>query len=245
MMSNSETIDPIEKRLYEVEVRHYWEHKGWGGKFDHLGIWGLSIFAGLTPFCFLWFVIDELTIDSIAFWGLFSFMTMMVLVSRYLFFPDKHRCYHLTPLGIHYTEKDMIPDVAYQVVRGLAWVGIVVCIIAAFILGPLAFVGAGGFALMSFGMTNFRPSINRSYILISERTVVFDLENDCVLSFEALEQDVHAYGGNVFTTTLDQKKELLSILRSLFPSVELVKIQRFKDKYKHPVYHQEEEKATE
>lgn len=244
-MSNSETIDPIENRLYEAEIVHYWEHKGWGGKFDHLGIWGISIFAGLTPFCFLWFVIDELTIDSIAFWGLFSFMTMMVLVSRYLFFPDKHRCYHLTPLGIHYTEKDMIPDVAYQVVRGFAWMGIVVCIIAVFVLGPLAFIGAGGFALMSFGMTNFRPNVNHSYILISERTVVFDLENDGVLSFEAAEQDVHAYGGDIYTMTIDQKQELLATLRSLFPRIEFVKIKRLKDQYKHPVYQQEEEKAAE
>ncbi|OOE92404.1 hypothetical protein BZG76_07635 [Salinivibrio sp. AR647] len=244
-MSYSETINPIEKRLYEVEVRHYWEHKGWGGKFDHLGIWGLSIFAGLTPFCFLWFVIDELTIDSIAFWGLFSFMTMMVLVSRYLFFPDKHRCYHLTPLGIHYTEKDMIPDVAYQVVRGLAWVGIVVCIIAVFVLGPLAFVGTGGFALMSFGMTNFRPTINKHSILICERTVVFDLENDGVLSFAIPEKGAYAYYGDIFTATLDQKQELLATLRSLFPRIEFVKIKRLKDQYKHPVYQQEEEKSAE
>jgi hypothetical protein len=39
----------------------------------------------------------------------------------------------------------MIPDVAYQVVRGFAWVGIVVCIIAAFMLGPLAFFGGRWF----------------------------------------------------------------------------------------------------
>ncbi|OOE63843.1 hypothetical protein BZG20_15850, partial [Salinivibrio sp. IB868] len=232
-MSNRENINPIKKSLYEAEIVHYWEHKGWGGKFAHLGIWGLSIFAGLTPFCFLWFVIDELTIDSIAFWGLFSFMTMMVLVSRYLFFADKHRCYHLTPLGIHYTEKDMIPDVAYQVVRGFSWVGIVACIIAVFVLGPLAFVGAGGFALMSFGMTNFRPNVNHSYILISERTVVFDLENDGVLSFAVPEKGAHAYGGDIYTMTVDQKQELLSKLHSLFPSIEFVKIKRLNDQSKH------------
>jgi hypothetical protein len=172
-------------------------------------------------------------------------MTMMTLITRYLFTPDKHRCYHLTPLGIHYTEKDMIPDVAYQVVRGFAWVGIVVCIIAAFILGPLAFVGAGGFALMSFGMTNFRPSIDNHYILISERTVMFDLENDGVLSFAIPEKGAYAYYGDIFTNTLDQKQELLSTLRSLFSSIEFVKIKRLKEQYKHPVYQQEEEKATE
>jgi len=244
-MSNRENIDSIKKRLYDAEIVHYWEHKGWGGKYEYLWRWGVAIFVNYSIFVFLWLVLDGFTVDRPFFWVVFAFMTMMMLITRYLFTPDKHRCYHLTPLGIHYTEKDMIPDVAYQVVRGFAWVGIVVCIIAVFVLGPLAFVGAGGFALMSFGMTNFRPNVNHSYILISERTVVFDLENDGVLSLEAAEQDVHAYGGNVFTTTLDQKQELLSTLRSLFPSIEFVKIKRLKDKYKHPVYQQEEEKAAE
>ncbi|WP_131825353.1 hypothetical protein [Salinivibrio sp. IB868] len=166
-------------------------------------------------------------------------------MSRYLLSPDKHYCYHLTSLGIHYTEKDMIPDVAYQVVRGLAWVGVVVCIIAVFILGPLAFVGAGGFALMSFGMTNFSPKIDKYCILISERTVVFDLENDGVLSFAIPEKGAYAYYGDIFTNTLYQKQELLSTLCSLFPSIEFVKIKRLKEQYKHPIYQQEEEKTAE
>ncbi|OOE85604.1 hypothetical protein BZG73_08240 [Salinivibrio siamensis] len=245
MMSNGDNTELLEEQLYAAQVIYSWESMGAGLKHENMVKWGLSIFAGTSFLLFLWSVLEKLTVDSFAFWVLSGFLTLMIFASRYLFLPDKHRCYQLTSLGIHYTEKDMIPDVAYQVVRGFAWVGIVVCIIAVFVLGPLAFVGAGGFALMSFGMTNFRPSIDNHYILISERTVVFDLENDGVLSFEALEQDVHAYGGNVFTTTLDQKQELLSTLRSLFPRIEFVKIKRLKDQYKHPVYHQEEEKATE
>ncbi|WP_241829541.1 hypothetical protein [Salinivibrio sp. IB868] len=224
---------------------HSWEYKGAGFKYNNLLDWIWSISFAVLFLLFLWSVIDELTVDTPEFWVLFFFMVMMVLVSRYLLSPDKHYCYHLTSLGIHYTEKDMIPDVAYQVVRGFAWVGIVVCIIAAFMLGPLAFVGAGGFALMSFGMTNFRPNVNHSYILISERTVVFDLENDGVLSFAVPAKGVYAYYGNIYTMTFDQKQKLLSKLRLLFPNVEFVKIKRLKDKSKHPVYHQEEESATE
>ncbi|OOF25668.1 hypothetical protein BZJ19_08530 [Salinivibrio proteolyticus] len=244
-MSNGENIEPLKEQLYAAQVIYSWESMGAGLKHENMVKWGLSIFAGASFLLFLWSVIEKLTVDSFAFWVLSGFLTLMVFASRYLFLPDKHRCYQLTSLGIHYIEKDMIPDVAYQVVRGFAWVGIVVCIIAVFVLGPLAFIGAGGFALMPFGMTNFRPNVNHSYILISERTVVFDLENDGVLSLEAAEQDVHAYGGNIFTTTLDQKQELLSTLRSLFPCIEFVKIKRLKDKYKHPVYQQEEEKAAE
>ncbi|OOE65617.1 hypothetical protein BZG20_12155 [Salinivibrio sp. IB868] len=74
---------------------------------------------------------------------------------------------------------------------------------------------------------------------------MFDLENDGVLSFAVPEKGAHAYGGDIYTMTVDQKQELLSKLHSLFPSIEFVKIKRLNDQSKHPVYHQEEEKTAE
>jgi len=142
-------------------------------------------------------------------------------------------------MGIHYTEQDMIPEVAYKIVRGFAWGGIVVCIIAVFVLGPLAFVGAGAFALMSFGMTNFQPTVDKYCVLIDECTVVFNLMDDGVVSFAVPEKDAHAYSGDIFTS-LEQKEELLSHLRSIFPNIEVVKIKRLNEQYKHPVYQQDE-----
>ncbi len=243
-MISNETVERLEEQLYTDRVEYNWEQVGPDGNYSPMVRWALSLMIGLFLPTFL-MIVSDASWWSAAFWFCFILAVMGVLITRYLFIPDKHRCYYLTSMGIHYTEKDMIPDVAYQVVRGLAWVGIVVCIIAVFVLGPLAFVGAGGFALMSFGMTNFRPSIDNHYILISERTVVFDLENDGVFSFAIPEKGAYAYYGDIFTNTLDQKQELLATLRSLFPSIEFVKIKRLKDQYKHPVYQQEEEKAAE
>lgn len=172
-------------------------------------------------------------------------MTVMVWVSRYLFPPDKHRCYRLTALGIHYTEQDMIPEVAYKIVRGFARVGIAVCIIAVFLLGPLALVGAGAFALISFGMTNFKPTVDNSYVLINEHSVVFNLTHDSVLSFGSPKRETFDYIGTVFTSTLDQKTALLSHLQSAFPEIEIVEIKKLNDKYKHLIYQQDEDTATE
>ncbi|MEF1257232.1 hypothetical protein QTN95_20695, partial [Vibrio sp. M260112] len=126
-------------------------------------------------------------------------------MTRYLYLPDKHRCYHLTAQGIRYTEQDMIPEVAYKIVRGFAWVGIAVCVIAVLLLGPLALVGAGAFALMSFGMTNFQPTVDKSYVLIDDRSVVFNLTHDSVLSFGSPNRETLDYIGTVFISTLDQK----------------------------------------
>ncbi|MEF1257047.1 hypothetical protein, partial [Vibrio sp. M260112] len=182
-MNSKQGIESLKEQLYNAEVTYSWEYKGAGFKYNNLLDWVWSVIFGALFLLFLWYVIDELTVDTPAFWGLFLFMTMMILVSRYLFSPDKHRCYHLTALGIHYTEQDMIPEVAYKIVRGFAWVGIAVCIIAVLLLGPLALVGAGAFALMSFGMTNFQPEVIKSYLLMDERSVAFNLINDGVVSF--------------------------------------------------------------
>ncbi len=239
-MSSSDNIEVLKTQLYLAETKYSWEFKGSGLKHENLVNWLIPMFVGCTLFVFFWFVFDELTVDSIAFWGFLAFMTVMVLLSRYLLSPDKHRCYHLTALGIHYTEQDMIPEVAYQIVRGFAWGGIVVCIIAGIVLGPLAFVGAGAFALMAFGMSDFQPIIDKCCLLIDERTVVFNLMDDGVVSFATPEKGAHAYSGDIFTS-LEQKEELLFHLRLIFPNIEVVKIKRLNDQYTHTVYQQDEE----
>ena len=138
----------------------------------------------------------------------------------------------------------MIPEVAYKIVRGFAWGGIVVCFIAVFLLGPLAFVGAGAFALMSFGMTNFQPTVDKCCLFIDERSVAFNLTNDGVMSFAIPEKGAHAFSGDIYISP-EQKEVLLSHLRSIFPKIEVVEIKRLNDQYKHPVYQQDEESATE
>ncbi len=244
-MTNKESIESLKIQLYGADTKYSWEHKGWGGKYDHLGIWGLSIVAGYSMLGFLWLVSDDLTVDTPVFWGIFAISTIFVLISRFLFFPDKHRYYHLTSMGIHYTKQDMIPEVAYKIVRGFAWIGIAVCIIAVFVLGPLAFVGAGAFALMAFGMTNFQPTVDKSYVLMDGRSILFNLINDYVLSFTVPGKGQMQYKGLIFTSNQQEKEELLNHIRSLFHDIEVVQIKRRNDQYKHPTYQRDEEEAVE
>ncbi|KXO08362.1 hypothetical protein AKG98_1961 [Moritella sp. JT01] len=83
------------------------------------------------------------------------FGVLFFLMARYLFSPDKDMHYKLTPLGIIYTEKDTIPDVAYTIMRGFAWFSAVACLTTVVYVGPLAFVGAGGMALLAVKFTGF------------------------------------------------------------------------------------------
>ena len=238
-MNADEQKKRLRDQLYKANTIYSWEYQGAGQKYTNLAYWILSIFSGGIPLLFLWSVTD-MTVGSPVFLGLFILSTTLVFIGRYLFAPDKHRCYHLTSMGIHYTEQDMIPEVAYKIARGYAWIGIVVCIIVAFMFGPLAFVGAGAFALMSFGMTNFQSTVDKSYIFIDERSVVFNVMNDSVLSLSVPGKGGFEYVGDIYTPTLEKKAELLTHLISLFPEMEVAKIKRLNDKYKHPIYQQDE-----
>ena len=111
---------------------------------------------------------------------------------RYLWMADKHYHYQLTPIGIRYTIQDAIPETAYQVVRAFAWVGVAVCILAVGVLGPLAFVGAGGMAFLAFGMTNFSSKIDEDWfyfvddyeINILRKSNVFSMKNHPIKLYE-------------------------------------------------------------
>lgn len=85
---------------------------------------------------------------------------------RYLWSADKQYHYRLTTEGLVTTEHDAIPDAAYAVVRGIAWFGIVVCVVSVALLGPAALVGAGGFALMAFFFTDFKNEESTSMTAI-------------------------------------------------------------------------------
>ena len=82
--------------------------------------------------------------------------SLMYPWSRYLLNADKRHYYAINKYGMYSTSEQIIPEIAYTIVRRSAWVGCAICVFAAIFIGPMAFVGAGGAALMSFTMTNFR-----------------------------------------------------------------------------------------
>ena len=102
----------------------------------------------------------------------FIFGLILISISHYLFFPDKDTHYKLTPLGIIYTEKDTIPDVAYTIMRGFVWFSVVICLATVVYVGPLAFVGAGGMALLAVKFTGFHAEEkHKSVNFIGEYTI--------------------------------------------------------------------------
>ncbi|WP_415775492.1 hypothetical protein ACMYQ1_20515 [Shewanella oncorhynchi] len=107
---------------------------------------GIMVLIGLVAH---WYESDQ--------WYGFFFMALIFApFIRYLWLADKQYHYRLTTEGLVTTYHDTIPDAAYAVVRGLAWFGVVVCIVGVVFLGPAALIGAGGMALGAFFFTGFK-----------------------------------------------------------------------------------------
>ncbi len=84
---------------------------------------------------------------------------------RYLVNSDKRYYYAINQYGMYSRNEQIIPEIAYTIVRRSAWVGCGICLFAVIFIGPIAFVGAGGAALLSFQMTNFRSVPHKNQCL--------------------------------------------------------------------------------
>ena len=59
---------------------------------------------------------------------------------RYLVNADKRHYYAINQYGMYSTEEQIIPEIAYTIVRRSAWVGCAICVFAAIFIGPMAFM---------------------------------------------------------------------------------------------------------
>ena len=236
-MGSKEKIDQLKEQLYQAKIIYSWEDVG-GSLKDKLVVWGVAAFIGWLLPLFL-ICVESIPLWSNEFWFFTGCAIAGMLVVRYLFFPDKHRCYHLTPMGIHYTEQDMIPEVAYKIARGFAWVGIVVCIIVAFMFGPLAFVGAGAFALMSFGMTNFQSTIQEHEVFFSERPILFNLLNDTMFRVDSYTAPGYCCRRDFYVPSLEQKKQIITAIQNSQKNIEYVELAKLNDMFKHSIFIQD------
>ena len=103
-------------------------------------------------------------------WGLFTFI-MGIPPTAFLLFtanqPKTYR-YDLTKEGIRYTIEENVPDAVFTFVRTSAWIGAGICVLAVFVVGPIAFVGAGAAALGSFSFTGFKKTTTHHTVLFYE-----------------------------------------------------------------------------
>ncbi|MDX7797405.1 hypothetical protein UXA55_14845 [Aeromonas caviae] len=145
-------LDANQKKVREAPTLHEWDIRV-PAAFAWLGILFLIGIPTLIGSAMIWN-------ESSNGWVFIIVGAIMLPYLRYLVMADKDYHYRLTTEGVVVTYQDAIPEVAYTIVRGLAWLGVVVCVVAVAILGPLALVGAGGMALFAIFFTDFKREVS-------------------------------------------------------------------------------------
>lgn len=146
---------------------------------------------------------------------------VMIFYLRYLVMADKNYHYRLTTEGLIVTYQEAIPEMAYTIVRGLAWLAMAICVMAVSVLGPLALVGAGGMAIFAIFFTNFKREV-------SEHETIFKKDWDYMLLISTKKNALRfestpfkiSYSDNVYCNHTDFKK-VVELIKSQIRCVEI------------------------
>lgn len=201
----------LKNDLYNAKVIYQWE----AIRCDRLGNklrWFLSVGIPFLGYSLLMLLIQDMAAVPV----LFFIGLIMTFVIRYLFLADEHICFYLTEKGIHFTTEQIIPEMAYKVMRGFAWFSVAVSFFAVTIIGPMAFVGAGACALLSFKMTGFESKTSKSYILFSDEYTLFNIRKEDTFAIISHPYDLYAscYRLYCFREDRDEiKKQLFQVIK--------------------------------
>jgi hypothetical protein len=170
--------------LYQWKINHQ-QHRAWS----------TSIFAGCMVILFgLYLALNdgEVSIFNSGSNVLYAVGITGLFYARYLGVPNQIYHYHITAKGIYYTLQDDIPEIAFTIMRGVGWFGCIACVLAAGLLGPAAFIGAGASALLAWKIKDMRPKIIEDVALFSTGHGVMKIfkEKECVTLFS---KDVHGF----------------------------------------------------
>ncbi|MGL6313494.1 hypothetical protein [Vibrio sp. WXL103] len=135
-------------------------------------------------------------------WGYFTrshvvmmILTILTILSLAAFFSftafqPHHYKYELTREGIRVTDEERVPEIVFTIVRGLAWFGVIACLIAVVVVGPMAFVGAGAAALGAFSFTGFKKEAGHYVYLFHHYAEIRYFEGDYALGvFPIMDED--------------------------------------------------------
>ncbi len=210
-------INANQKKVREAPTLHEWDIRV-PTAFAWLGILFLIGIPTLIGSAMIWN-------ESSNGWVFIIVGAIMLPYLRYLVMADKDYHYRLTTEGVVVTYQDAIPEVAYTIVRGLAWLGVVVCVVAVAILGPLALVGAGGMALFAIFFTNFEKKISVEYTVFNKdkKYVVKVVKNRSLIRF-----DIIPFSWFEFSYLYCNEGELYKTLSSLMKELGCDEYREFK-----------------
>ena len=216
-------LDANQKKVREAKTLHEWSIRV---KTPYAWLI-MSIPLGTLILIGVWLVSGDNMI-SLG-WGLIVMGGGLSLYFRYLVMADKDYHYRLTTEGVIVTYQDSIPEIAYTIVRGVAWrgvawLGVVVCVMAVAVLGPLALVGAGGMALFAVFFTDFKSEVSEHETMFKKDwPYTLSISNrKKALRFESTPFKV-AYSDNLYCKSEDFER-VIELIKNKIRCVEIKNI---------------------
>ena len=227
-IDNTDKIEAMRNALYNEEVLYEYETI----EHQYLGYFAAAGFFSVM----LWFLYDfsDDGIDAgeaIIFGGGGTIMTLFLI---FFASADIKRIYKFTKNGILTEQADVVPEYAYQCIRMIGRVGVVVCLIAVVFVGPMAFVGAGASALLSFKLFNFRLKPMMFETLYFDESVIIKSSKANYVSI--LPNADLLVSGNGFISNGKNINEIFNTLREFYPNGYFYEVEEEDDIYSHYKY---------
>ncbi|MUK38268.1 hypothetical protein GNP82_11950 [Aliivibrio fischeri] len=227
-IDNTDKIETMRMALYNEEVLYEYETI----EHQYLGYFSAAGFFSVM----LWFLYDfsDDGIDAgeaIIFGGGGTIMTLFLI---FFASADIKRIYKFTKNGIVTEQADVVPEYAYQCIRMIGRVGVVVCLIAVVFVGPMAFIGAGASALLSFKLVNFRLKPMMFETLYFEESVIIKSSKANYVSI--LPNADLLVSGNGFISNGKNINEIFNTLREFYPNGYFYEVEEEDDIYSHYKY---------
>ncbi|MUJ23226.1 hypothetical protein [Aliivibrio fischeri] len=227
-IDNKDKIETMRMALYNEEVLYEYE------TIEHQY---LGYFVALLCSLFIFWMSYDSSHDGLDVGEIIIYVGGGLLLNLvFIFFAsaDIKRIYKFTKNGILTEQADVVPEYAYQCIRMIGRVGVVVCLIAVVFVGPMAFVGAGASALLSFKLVNFRLKPMLFETLYFDESVIIKSSKINYITIVPNAQLLLSLDG-IFCNK-DNVDDIFNTLREFYPNGHFYEVEEEDDIYSHYKY---------
>ncbi|ACH66831.1 conserved hypothetical protein [Aliivibrio fischeri MJ11] len=227
-IDNTDKIETMRMDLYNEEVLYEYE------TIEHQY---LGYFVALLCSLFIFWMSYDSSHDGLDIGEIIIYVGGGLLLNLvFIFFAsaDIKRIYKFTKNGILTEQADVVPEYAYQCIRMIGRVGVVVCLVAVVFVGPMAFVGAGASALLSFKLVNFRLKAMMFETLYFDESVIIKSSKINYITIVPNAQLLLSLDG-IFCNKKNAN-DIFNTLRDFYPNGHFYEVEEEDDIYSHYKY---------
>ncbi|MUK42556.1 hypothetical protein GNP61_13450 [Aliivibrio fischeri] len=224
-IDNNDKVEAMRMDLHNEEVLYEYE------TIEHQY---LGYFVALLCSLFIFWMSYDFSHDGLDVGEIIIYVGGGLLLNLvFIFFAsaDIKRIYKFTKNGILTEQADVVPEYAYQCIRMIGRVGVVVCLIAVVFVGPMAFIGAGASALLSFKLVNFRLKPMLFETLYFDETVLIKASDVSYIS--VIPNGKISASRMGFFCNKENVDDIFNTLKEFYPNGYFYEVEKEDDIYEH------------